>query len=177
MIRSRMELAAAIDYQHYLFEKGAPICEPVKSNLGNYIEEVTEEGDIFLAHVNDEVHGEIINFNHLDKQIYQTWGKSLAHLHRAAKSYHHDDSHRFLDWHDLWEEAGRDVQEENDVIKQEYEEIDDWLSTMTKNQHDFGLTHGDHRCGNALFDGRLVHIIDFDEPISHWFGPIWQGRF
>lgn len=169
MLRSHMELVAAIDYQHYLFENGAPICEPVKSRHGNYIEEVTQDGDTFLAHVNEEVQGEVIHFNHSDKQVYQAWGKALAHLHRAAKSYQPGEKYRFLDWQDLWEEAGRNVQAENEVIQQEYEEIDDWLSSMTKNQHDFGLTHGDHRSGNVLFDGRLVHIIDFDEPVSHWY--------
>lgn len=169
VIRSQSELNAAIAYQRHLFDYGAPICEPVKSCNGNYIEEVIHHDDTYLVHVNEEIGGEFIHLNHKDKNPYIAWGKSLAHLHRAAKSYHPDHNHRFLDWRDLWEEVGRNIHNEDDVIKAEYEEIDDWFSVLNKTQYDFGITHGDHRLESVLYDGQQVHIIDFDEPVYHWY--------
>ena len=33
----------------------------------------------------------------------------------------------------------------------------------------FGLTHTDVRSENAMWDGERVRIIDFDEPVYHWY--------
>lgn len=169
LIRSRMELAAAIDYQLYLFESGAPICQPIKSKRDHYIEEVSNDETTFLAYVTDAVQGEAIHSKHNEKQVFETWGKSLAHLHRAAKSYHPEDTHPFLSWRDLWEELGRFAAHEDKVIRYEYDVIDEWLNQLTQNQHDFGLTHGDYSSGNVIYDGHRVHILGVDEPVYHWY--------
>lgn len=169
LIRSRAELAAAIHYQEYLFATGAPVCPPVKSRRGEYLEEVSDFETTFLANVNDAVQGEFIH-SELDQQkMFETWGKSLAHLHRAAKSYHPGDAHQFLYWRDLWEEIGRFATNEDSIIKYEFAAIDEWLNQLTQNQHDFGLTLGEYRSGNILYDGQRVHIIDIDEPVYHWY--------
>lgn len=50
-IRSYEELKASIDYQNHLFSCGVPVCKPILSNLGNYIEQVTQGNLIFMATV------------------------------------------------------------------------------------------------------------------------------
>ena len=169
LIKSRRELASVIDYQLYLFERGAPICQPIKSKRDHLIEEVSDDETTFLAYVNDAVQGEAIHSEHNEKKVFETWGKSLAHLHRAAKNYQPGDTHQFLYWRDLWEEAGRFAAHEDNIIQYEYNAIDEWFNQLTQNQHDFGLTHGDYRSGNVLYDGHRVHIIDVDEPVYHWY--------
>jgi len=167
--KSRKELAAAIDYQRYVFETGAPVCQPVKSVRGCDVEEISHWDNTFLVYANDEVQGDAIHFEHREKCVYESWGKSLAHLHRAAKNYHPDKQHQFLYWHDLWEEVGRFAASENEIIQQEYAAIDEWLGHLSKDQHDFGLTHGNHCAGKAFYDGREANIITSDEPVYHWY--------
>jgi Ser/Thr protein kinase RdoA (MazF antagonist) len=169
LIKSRMEVAAAIDYQQHLFATGAPICQPIKSKRGHLIEEISDAENTFLACVNHGVQGEAIHSEHNEKQIFETWGKSLAHLHRAAKSYHPQDTHQFLYWRDLWEEVGRFAAHEDKIIRYEYDVIDEWFNQLNQNQHDFGLTHGDYRSENVIYDGQRVHILGVDEPVYHWY--------
>lgn len=169
LIRSQRELLAAIDYQRYLFETDVPICQPLKSKRNQYIEEVPHFDTTYLAYVNDAVPGEVIHAANNEKQVYETWGKSLAHLHRAAKNYASEDMHQFLSWQDLWEEAGRIAAHEDNVIQQEYNRISEWFGQLSVDKHDFGLTHGDYRVENVLYDGHKVSIVAMDEPVYHWF--------
>lgn len=169
LFKSREELAAAIDYQRYLFETGAHVCQPVKSLNDHYVEKISWQGDTFYAYANDEVEGDAIHFDLNDNQAYEAWGKSLAHLHRVAKSYRPAEIHQFLYWHDLWDEVKRLAADENEIIKQEVTDIDAWFGNLDITPHHFGLTHGDHRTGNVFYDGNRVHIIDFEEAVHHWY--------
>ncbi len=168
LIRSQQELTAAIHFQRYLFATGAPICEPIASLNGHDVEKIRQGKTVWLAYVNEELQGEAIHFEQADKNIYEAWGRSLAHLHRVAKSYH-PDNHQFLYWHDVWEEAGRLAENEDAMIRYEYKAIDDWLSNIDKNQHEFGLIHGNHQRGRVFYDGETVRLLDMHEPVFHWF--------
>ncbi|RDI42542.1 phosphotransferase enzyme family protein [Aquicella lusitana] len=168
-IRTREALASALDFQKHLYEFDVPICQPLSSLQGNYIEEVKQEDKIFLAHVNEEVAGNHIHFNHEDISIYQTWGMALAKLHRAAAHYQPATGCSFLNWLDLWKDLDKYVQAEDEAVRNEYHQISQWFLGLPQNTDIFGLTHGDHRTGNVLYDGNHVFIIDFDEPVYHWF--------
>jgi Ser/Thr protein kinase RdoA (MazF antagonist) len=54
-------------------------------------------------------------------------------------------------------------------IQDLYQAIDNSFRAFPVNSQNFGLTHGDHRPGNVLYDGKQVHPIDFDEPVYHWY--------
>ena len=168
-IRSYNESISAIDYQKHLFENAAPICKPVQSKSGNYIEEIIQDDLHFLAHVAEEVPGEIAHFEHEDAYFYQTWGQSLAKLHKAAKSYHPKANLHFKTWKDIWNENTTYLSAENAILKNKFNMMTEWLNTQNCTEINFGLTHGDHRPGNVLYDGKQVYIIDFDEPVYHWF--------
>jgi len=168
LIHSAEELKAAIHYQHYLFEKEAPICQPIASLHAAFVEIIPHHHSAFLVYVNEAVQGDAIYFDHADQEIYKVWGKALAHLHRAAKSYPRG-RHQFLYWHDLWEETGRFAIHEDEIIQREYQAIDTWVNNLSKNQHDFGLIHGKHQPGKIFYDGEKIHLLDTNEPVYHWF--------
>ncbi|MCK4870408.1 MAG: phosphotransferase [Gammaproteobacteria bacterium] len=168
-IRTMSELSSAIDYQNHLFLQGAPVCHPLKSRYDSYLEEIQQNDMVFYVHVNNEVPGHTIDIKRDNISIHKAWGRSLAELHCAAISYEPNENCRFLSWQDLWKEMYADVKQESEIIRQAYTETDDFLKTLIKNPNNFGLTHGDHRGANALYDNNRVHIIDFDEPVYHWF--------
>lgn len=168
LIRPRLELDAAIDFQGYLFECAVPVCQPIFSKAGHYVEEIHQDDFLFLTRVSAEVPGKIIHFNHTNNQVYKTWGKTLATLHNRALHYQ-SKQHQFKSWTDLWNETASYLNSEECIIKEEYHAINNWIKTFQQTPDNFGLTHGDHRMGNVLYDGKEVHIIDFDEPIYHWF--------
>ncbi|QMT59976.1 phosphotransferase enzyme family protein [Legionella sp. PC997] len=167
-IRPQKELLASIDFQQHLFRNEAPICEVLPSKNGAYIETVIQEELHFLTQVCSEVPGTIMHFGYLDKNAYVHWGEALARLHRAAESYK-ANGHHFRKWQDLWSETAGYLTHEDSAIQDLFQTIDEHFRNFTINNVNFGLTHGDHRPGNVLFDGKQIHFIDFDEPVYHWF--------
>lgn len=167
-IRPRKELEAAIDFQQHLFIAGAPVCPAMTSKHARFIELIKQDELAFLAHVCHEVPGTMMHFDHTDKTVYTAWGKSLALLHRASQTYQPKE-HHFRTWKDLWQETTDYTEHESQDIKDMYQQIDVWFANHPITASNFGLTHGDHRPGNVLYDGQSIHIIDFDEPVYHWY--------
>lgn len=169
-IRSPDELAGAIDYQRHLQHFGAQVCEPLLSRQGNYIEEIIQGDLVFLAHAAKEVPGVTANFSHSNQYFYENWGKELANLHFAARHYQPPNNFTFKTWQDLQNELVSYLKSENKVINDEFYKINEYFSKLLQDSNNYGLTHGDHRHQNVLYDGKEIYIIDFDEPVYHWFG-------
>ena len=167
-IRPMKELDAAIDFQQHLFLNNAPVCSAMRSKNARWIELIQQDDLVFLAHVCHEVPGLVMHFDHTDKGVYTAWGQSLARLHRASQTYQ-PKAHHFRTWKDLWQETTDDVEYESKDLKDIYHPLDEWFAHHPVTESNFGLTHGDHRPGNVLYDGHQIHIIDFDEPVYHWF--------
>ncbi len=167
-IRSTQTLSAAIDFQKHLCTLKTPVCQAIASKMNRMIETVRQDKLDFLTHVCLEVPGQIMNFDYTDRNVYFAWGKSLALLHQAALTYE-QKAHHFLTWEDLWNETQDYVNKEEQDIQDVYQQVDAWFHTHNRTPLNFGLTHGDHRPGNVLYDGSQIHIIDFDEPVYHWY--------
>ncbi|MCW8418339.1 phosphotransferase [Fluoribacter dumoffii] len=167
-IRKPQELLAAIDFQQHLHLNDAPVCQVLSSKNGSYIETVRQDNFDFLTQVCAEVPGTIMHFSYQDKNTYFLWGQALARLHRAAGTYQ-ANRHHFRSWSDLWHETASYLDDEEQEIRDLFHTLDQRFKCLTVNESNFGLTHGDHRPGNVLFDGRQIHFIDFDEPVYHWF--------
>ncbi|VEB36895.1 phosphotransferase enzyme family protein [Legionella cherrii] len=167
-IRPQKELLAAIDFQQHLLQNDAPVSDVLVSNNGCYIESVRQDELFFWAQVCSEVPGTIMHFGYEGKNTYFLWGQALARLHRAAGTYQ-AKGHHFRSWQDLWNETADYLADEETAIQDLFHSLDQRFGYFTPNKVNFGLTHGDHRPGNVLFDGKQIHFIDFDEPVYHWF--------
>lgn len=169
-LRRKEELVAALEYQEHLFLSGVKVCEPVKSLADHYIETITQGELDFLVHVNKGVPGTIMNFAYPDAKVYRTWGKTLAILHKAAQQFEPSNPGVFKRWQDLWQETNTHLKVEDEALKKEFTSVSHYFAKAGTNKDNFGIVHHDHRLGNVLYDGETIHIIDFDEPIYHWFG-------
>lgn len=165
-IRTFVQLKAALDFQRHLFMNKAPVCPAVTSKVNRLVETVNQDELNFLAHVCLEVPGSIMDFEHTEQEAYFEWGKALALLHQASRSYQPKE-HVFMSWQSLWRETTEYAIKENQEIQALCQEIGAWFQTYTATPLNFGLTHGDHRPGNVLYDGNRIRIIDFDEPVYH----------
>ncbi|MBN9231884.1 MAG: hypothetical protein BGO90_12445 [Legionella sp. 40-6] len=167
-LRAEKELLAAISYQHHLFIKDVPVCEPVLSVNNLWSEQIFQGKEIFLAHVCREVPGEPITFAHKDNKLYEKWGETLGQLHKAAQTYE-PKQHRYTDWQQSLDELTGYAQNESQELQSILGEINQYYKVRSSSLNNYGLTHGDHREGNILTDGKKIHIIDFDLPIYNWF--------
>ncbi|AHE68095.1 phosphotransferase enzyme family protein [Legionella oakridgensis] len=167
-LRSVAELNAALAYLNHLFVANVPVCEPIPSQRGAWIEKIQQEQDCFLAQVCREVPGKAIDFDSKNLVLYRRWGEVLAQLHQAA-SYYHPKAHCYTSWQDSLQELEAYIDKESLVIQQVFAEVKLFFTHKPIAKHNYGLTHGDHREANVLTDGRHIHIIDFDLPSFNWF--------
>lgn len=167
-LRSENELLAAIYYQEHLFKNAVPVCEPITSNNAHFIERIEHNDDVFLAHVCREVPGNPITFNIDNSSLYMQWGAALAKLHLAAETFHHDKYH-YSAWFESIDEMVGYVINESKLIKKSLDEVSNHFKNKRSDHNNYGLTHGDHRKGNVLTDGKAIHIIDYDLPRFNWF--------
>lgn len=168
--RSMLEQRTAAEYLRHLAKNGADVCAPVLSRDGRLIEEYRWDDDIFLAWVTDEAVGRVISLDGPSIAEFRAWGVALARMHRAAESYVPSPELSYLTWQDLWQQThdGMDP-EDSEPVWDEYERLTPWLASLPETADVYGLTHTDIRTENAMWDGERVRIIDFDEPVYHWY--------
>lgn len=168
-LRSKQQVEAAVDFLQHLYTQGCSVCRPVASKSGLLIEEVLHQGQHYLATAVQEVPGGDLGLYQTRKEVYQAWGYALGQIHRASQSYKPRGCDNFLTWRDLDAEVKGHIQNVEPEIQEVYHKVARWLQTLPEDKSNFGLTHADFRPGNAFWDGKKVSIIDFDEPVYHWF--------
>lgn len=168
-LRSRMTVETALDFLRHVNKMQAPVCEPIKSGLNNWIEELTHLDTTYIATVVKEVIGEKMKIEDKERSVYLACGQSLARLHQAAESYRPNTTFKYFTWQMLWDEIRARIKKEDFILHKAYQQVDEWLKTLSSSNVDFGLTHGDYWTNNIIWDGKNAYTIDFDNPIYHWF--------
>ncbi|MDP3562126.1 MAG: phosphotransferase [Legionellaceae bacterium] len=167
-LRKEETLLAAILYQSHLYNHQAPVCEPIVSKQGRWIESILQGQELFLAHVCKEVPGQHVNFSYSQVALYEQWGKALGALHKAAQLFD-TGHHHYVNWSESFDEMSEYVKKESREIQDVFISVRDYFNQRQQTSYNFGLTHGDHREANVITDGQQVHIIDFDLPSKNWF--------
>jgi Ser/Thr protein kinase RdoA (MazF antagonist) len=162
-------VAAALDFLQHVASMGAPVCRPVRSASGRLGEELATTDRTFVVTAAEEVPGEVIRQDETNPAVYQAWGRSLAPLHEASRSFNYESRHDYHDWTWDWEQVGRRIETAPIAVRAAYDSLGPWLQSLPVSSEVFGLTHADFRAGNVTWDGRQVHIFDFDEPTEQWF--------
>ncbi len=159
--------SSAAAFLRHAFEAGVPVCEILKSRDSNLIEALEIDGEPRLLQVLCGVPGIELSVELLENPvILEAYGESLGKLHAVTKSLDHTKL-EFNHFQEFWKNVQKNVN--TDWLEFEYNTISVWLETQDQSQ-DSGLNHGDFRPGNAFWDGVQVWLIDFDEPVWHWFG-------
>jgi Ser/Thr protein kinase RdoA (MazF antagonist) len=168
-LRGRAELTSALDFLRHLCRSRVAVCAPVPSRGGRLIEELRQGDDLFLGSVVAEVPGRPIETAPPEAEAFEALGQTLGQLHRAAACYAPGPERQFLHWERLWSDVAARLAPDDAPARSEFRRIDAWVRQLPRGTGDFGLTHGDLNTGNLRWDGRRVHVIDFDEPVYHWF--------
>lgn len=170
-LRPEPEVAATIDYLRHLHAHGGQVCRPEPSASGRFVEPIAQGEEVFLATVVAAAPGEPLRAERCEPRALEAVGRSIASLHAAAESFAPADPSLFLRWTDHWRETGASIDSHDALAEQERERLDVWLATLVgRSAPDaFGLSHADCNLGNLIDDGRRVTIIDFDEPVFHYW--------
>jgi Ser/Thr protein kinase RdoA (MazF antagonist) len=168
--RSLELVAAAIDWQRYLHERGAAVAEPVPSADGHLVEVVSESGQALLATMTREVQGDRIDFTNFSQ--IAAWATAIGRIHEASGDYRPSTvvtsagivEGKLPALPHQWEQIASGVTDDP-LLRLHFELGSGW---MRQQPAPTLVTHADVRPGNALISDRGVTIIDFDEPAIAW---------
>lgn len=153
-------------FLRFLAAADVPVGAPAPSINGAYIEAF--DGGYFAA-AQLEAPGQDMESRLLDIAVYEAWGGSLGKLHAASRRFQPDPAidYAFPSVQRFWRNIESTMQTKSSQIQRVYAELTDWMHSLPR--HDYGLTHGDYRPGNVIWDGAIARTIDFDEPNFHWY--------
>ncbi|MFB9992731.1 phosphotransferase enzyme family protein [Deinococcus oregonensis] len=184
-LRSPEALGPPLGFLRHLHAAGAGVCPPLPSLTGTWIEALP---DGFLVTAIGWIDGPRVSDLPPTPTLYEAFGQAIGELHAAGRSFRPAPgtpnmidpalSGVFPSWHFFWHRAAPHAAKHTDLARHFARLtplVDQWggpaecWPDQRKWSAASGLTHGDLRPGNAIWDGRRVVIIDFDEPV---FGPL-----
>lgn len=179
------KIISAMDYLNFLWQRGAPVCEPIASRNGRFIEYYTHHNapqgthyrdrhhtdgiDRYICRVYAEVPGETVTNRCTDPIIYEAWGVALAKLHEVAALYQPSPELYFHSWQKEFNDTKMWLPPDDTVAWQEFDRLRAWYDSLEQIGGGFGVTHADCNAGNFIWNGQSITIIDFDEPMTNWF--------
>ena len=83
-IWQRKKVVSAIDYLRFLYGRGAPMCAPIASVNGRYIEDCAHNNSIYMCRACAEAPGEVLGNRCTEPKAR---GKAIARLHQVVSRY------------------------------------------------------------------------------------------
>lgn len=164
--RTAGAIHAEIAYLHHLAAAGMDIAKPVSSLAGNYVESVSTTYGVFHAVVFEALAGEQYDTGELSPEQWVQWGQALGSLHNAAQGY---PSTGRATWDDQLRMIDERVPAHEHAARQALAHVQQQLSLLPIDEHNFGLLHGDFELDNLGWNKRGVGMLDFDDAVQSWF--------
>ena len=159
---------SAAKFLRHAFDSGVAVCEILESRDANLIESLEIDDELRLVQVLRGVPGVELTVELLENpDVLRAWGESLGRLHTSTKTLNLQHL-EFSQIGVFWANVKSNIPEDANWLRNEYDSITTWFEAQDVTEN-FGLTHGDFRPGNAFWDTKKVWLIDFDEPVWHWF--------
>jgi len=161
---SKESLQSELDFTHHLKEHKIKICTPLTSSI-DIFEIKDAEGGSFYSYLYEKVAGSwLCDKENKSAQDYKEAGRILGELHNASLTFDyksHNSRASFLD---------RDFVNYKEIIPKKeihahkcFDELVSKLKQIPKNEHNYGMTHGDAHDGNFLAHEGNITLIDFDD--------------
>ena len=165
-LRDRTEVEANAAYHAHLFDGGGPVPPPLLSVGGRRVETFDVADEPLVATAARAVPGRSAEPRPAE---YAAWGRALAALHAVAESFPKAAAAPLRHWRANWRECVEQIRPDDARALAEVERVEAWLRELPRDARAVGMTHSDCNRTNALYEGGRVCIIDFDEPMLHWF--------
>ena len=166
------DVLAELDFIHYLRSHDYPALEPVKSKENRELIDAETPWGKYLATVFKRVKGEQLSDTNLNDDIIYRYGKALGRLHQLSSSYSPDTNKRWSYEDALqWITNTLEKHPNETLALQEAKILNEFLSNLTQDKHNYGLVHYDFECDNVFFDeeSQSCNVIDFDDAMYHWY--------
>lgn len=164
--RSRRQIEEEISFLNHLAKNGVSVARAWPSQRGIFVEGARVGDDWFWGSLFDFAPGAHVGPRHelWGSSLFYTWGKAIGRMHALSVGYPKslsrphwkDDSLMIGQWLD-------------DDLREQGEEVLRAVARLEEESCAFGLIHSDVHQGNFFYDGKIVHIFDFDDVMYHYF--------
>lgn len=169
--RSREYLQSEIEFLLHLKKNQYPAAYPVISLNGNYIEEISYNGEVFCGSLFERAMGIHFNDENAELKHYRAWGKGLAQLHKLSENYspkHYarpDYNEQLEHMKAVFEKYG----EAGALVR--LDKVSEFLLSIKENKENYGLIHYDFEDDNFVYDEEKDKVIvyDFDDAVYHFY--------
>ena len=165
--REPSALAAELDFVRHVAYTGVAVALPVASTQGRLIEEIVSQGHHYRAVVFEGLRGQQFECDELDEAGYRAWGRALALTHSASQTFPPHSARPI--WGDELRAALRTLPADETAVAQSLASGLDWLDSLTIQDQDYGLLHGDFELDNLVWDGERIQALDFDAASYAWY--------
>jgi Ser/Thr protein kinase RdoA (MazF antagonist) len=163
-------LVAEIDFIHALGRNRIPICQPIASVQGAWVERLSEH---FNACCFVFASGRKVSWKDplvWHERTFVAWGRMLGRLHCVSERSPQSSGPRRHRWDQDDINTGHYLPASDSDIAQRQSTLIEKLRRKPTDPHHFGLIHADLHQGNFFSSeqGELA-IFDFDDSCYHWF--------
>jgi amicoumacin kinase len=171
--RNEALIQGEVDWINYLAEGGLPVARAIRSPNGKFVEVVEDgQGGQFLATAFVKVYGQSFWKAGWTPALFETYGRLIGSLHARTKGYQPvHPAWKRPEWDDeLFEFVEHFLPATEDVARQKYRAMLDYLHNLPKGIDDYGLIHQDAHGSNLLVDqAGWLTLFDFDDCAYSWF--------
>lgn len=174
--RCRKEVSAELNWILYLAQHNVSVSVPILSVQGKLTEEVfSGESFYFTVSAFIKAKGNKIGYPAClsDTKLYQQMGRITGKIHALSKHYDpKDEDYRRHSWENNYylRSTSLFVPREQNLVHEQCRALIKVINeTLPKDEHSYGLIHGDININNFLVHEKGITLFDFDEAQYSWF--------
>lgn len=162
--RSYEEIDSELKWVFWLGNQGVNVALPVKSRNSRFCEQLDYKGISYLMAVFHHVPGRKPDHNDLTESFCRSVGEIIGRMHRAwteADGFHMKRN----GWREsrlLNEDLLTSTAPISELFVSSLQQMQEEVDSVVKNEHNYGLIHGDVNAGNIHVDDGRLWIFDFD---------------
>ena len=164
-----------VRFANYLGSNGAAIVGPEPTEDGKIYHSCRDGKYTYITYIMRRADGSNLPPEKWDNEYYRLWGQAVGRMHRLTLGYPHwqrsatldEQGNPALGWQ---KEVGFFRQWcKDEQVSHAWEGMQSRLESLPVERRSFGFIHNDPHSANILYDGKSLHIIDFDVANYHWF--------
>ena len=169
--RTFEEIEAEVDWVNELHRGGVNVSRAHSSSNGKKVERIIVENGSFFACLFEKAPGFGVKPDDptFGPQLYETWGREVGKMHRISMHDHPRGRRPRWDESDLLRFTHYLTSKEDSSLIKEGEKLVEEIKSFHETGETFGLIHSDVHHGNFFYDGKEIHLFDFDDSMYHYY--------
>ncbi len=169
--RTLEEVKSELKWVNQLYNEGVHVARAYPSKYNEMIEIFSLEKGQFFACLFEKVPGRAVKVDHptFGLPLFEAWGREIGKLHRISMKKQVSVQRQRWDAGDLLQFDRYLSKKEDARIIIEGKRLIEEIQTFHETGNTFGLIHSDIHHGNFHYDGKSIHLFDFDDSMYHYY--------